>query len=324
MVSDSPTFSVIIPLYNKESYLHSSLGSLLAQTVLPHEIIIVNDCSTDQGYAVAKSFAAQSTHPEKFIFAENKQNSGPGITRNHGIELASSIYVLFLDADDQLAPGHIQNLTDCVLQYGSKLIISHVYQSTSMRVLPTPRIKEYGEMLSDRVFKLNDPLGAMHHEMIFVSANYCFHKNYFSDIQFSPERNFEDWLFCYHLLKKMLPKGEAVYVLEEATYLYAEDDPKSLSSNPVKDITKFVIPKLYHELILDKQRGIANYIFSIWFFNAMKRCANAQLKLTLLGKHLGLVLRNFSLNKYYLSAFVAIFISRSTIENLIQRFKKAS
>ena len=324
MTSPTPTFSVIIPLYNKERYLPASLGSLLSQTVLPSEIIIVNDCSTDNGYAVARTFAAQSTHPDLFIFSENKQNSGPGTTRNNGIALATSEYVLFLDADDQLAPNHIQNLADCITQYQSKLIITRVFQTTSLRTLPTEYIRQHGEQVSDRFFKLNDPLGVMKHEMIFVSANYCFQKPYFNDIHFSSERNFEDWLFCYHLLKKLLAQKEHIWMVEEPSYRYAEDDPASLSSNNVTDINRFVLPQLYFELDADGQTPIRTYIFSIWFFNAMKRCATTGLKVKLLMRHIGHVLRNFSLNKYYLSSFVIIFINRNRIEQLIQRFKKAA
>lgn len=324
MIKGDLTFSVIIPLFNKEDFVCDALDSLLQQQILPNEIILVNDCSTDNGFELAKSFASSSKFPELFIFLENETNSGPGITRNHGIQKARSEYVLFLDADDKLAPSHIYNLNQCISLFQSKLILCKVLQTTSSRILPTNYIYNHSERKSESFTKINNPLAILEKEMIFVSANYCFQKSYFEGITFSSERNFEDWLFCYHLIKKLELGNEFIWLMEEATYLYAEDDPSSLSSKVVTDIHQFVIPQLYFELHQDHLVEIRKYIFSIWFFNAMKRIAGFARKLRFIWTHKTIILTNFSFNKYYLSSFIAIFINRNQMETLIKQIKKAT
>ena len=87
--------SVVIPLYNKEQSIYSTLQSVCEQTYTDIEIIVVNDGSTDDSAAVAASY------PDTRIRIINKENGGVCSARNRGIQEAKGDYVALLDGDDQ-------------------------------------------------------------------------------------------------------------------------------------------------------------------------------------------------------------------------------
>ena len=89
-----PFFSVIIPLYNKEKFIKNTLQSVLNQTFSDFEIIIINDGSTDQSEQKVLQFQ------DERIRYYTQKNQGVSVARNHGISLAQSKYITFIDADD--------------------------------------------------------------------------------------------------------------------------------------------------------------------------------------------------------------------------------
>ncbi len=89
--------SVIIPVYNGERFLAEAIQSVLEQTLLPDEIVVVDDGSTDDSAAVVACFATQSRLPIHYVF---QQHGGPAAARNRGLELAQGGIIAFQDADD--------------------------------------------------------------------------------------------------------------------------------------------------------------------------------------------------------------------------------
>ena len=89
--------SVIVPIYNAEKFLHTSLNSILNQTLKDIEVICVNDGSTDKSLEILKQYAAQDDR----IVIIDQENKGAGYSRNVGLEIAKGKYLSFLDADDR-------------------------------------------------------------------------------------------------------------------------------------------------------------------------------------------------------------------------------
>lgn len=101
--------SIIIPVYNVEPYLNECLDSIFNQkTTYPYEVITVNDASTDNSLAVLNEYAR---HRDNMIVID-QENKGPGGARNTGIDAASGKYIVFVDADDFLAPDSFQSLLE--------------------------------------------------------------------------------------------------------------------------------------------------------------------------------------------------------------------
>jgi len=96
--------SVVVPCYNYGRYLPEAVGSVLSQGV-PVEIIIVDDCSTDDSAEVASDLAEQ--HPQVRL-VRNEHNLGHIATYNKGLGMVTGEYVVLLSADDKLASGSLR------------------------------------------------------------------------------------------------------------------------------------------------------------------------------------------------------------------------
>ena len=104
-----PAVSVIIPLFNAEKYIADCLKSLANQTFQDFEILIADDCSTDNSRAVVGNFYAQ--FGDRLTLMTLSRNSGrPGIPRNFALAEARGKYVYFLDGDDVLTKTALEDL----------------------------------------------------------------------------------------------------------------------------------------------------------------------------------------------------------------------
>jgi len=86
--------SVVLPVYNRAAYVGETIASVLAQTLPPDELIVVDDGSTDESIAVVESFARPCLHVIR------QENAGIGAARNRGLEAATGELIAFIDSDD--------------------------------------------------------------------------------------------------------------------------------------------------------------------------------------------------------------------------------
>lgn len=107
-----PTFSVIVPLYNKSGFIEKTIDSILGQTFKDFEVIVVNDASTDDGFSKLKKYE----DPRIKLF-QHKQNKGLSATRNTAISKATAKNIALLDADDQWEPKHLENIFFLIQHY---------------------------------------------------------------------------------------------------------------------------------------------------------------------------------------------------------------
>lgn len=103
-----PKVSVIIPAYNAEKTLAVCLGNLVHQTLSDIEIILVNDCSTDNTLSIMMDCEAQFS--DKVIVVNSDVNRGAGGARNVGLCYASGEYIGFVDSDDIVVPEMYEKL----------------------------------------------------------------------------------------------------------------------------------------------------------------------------------------------------------------------
>lgn len=99
--------SIIVPVYNTGTHLKKCINSILMQKLEDIEILIINDGSTDNSSIILKEYAKQN--PEKITYYE-KKNAGIADTRNFGIQKAKGKYILFVDSDDYIKEGLIEEL----------------------------------------------------------------------------------------------------------------------------------------------------------------------------------------------------------------------
>jgi glycosyltransferase involved in cell wall biosynthesis len=117
-----PFFSVIIPLYNKESYIENTIKSVLNQTFQDFEIIIIDDGSTDNSNQIAAQF---QDYRIKIIKQENK---GVAFARNSGIFNAKSEHIALLDADDLWYNNHLAELKKQITMFPEAGVYCNNYE----------------------------------------------------------------------------------------------------------------------------------------------------------------------------------------------------
>ena len=105
--------SVIVPMFNTEKFIETCIDSILLQTLKDIEVIVIDDCSTDNGFEIVRNRYCDKSSPvfdSRVKLFRNLRNVGVGLTRNRGIELASGKYIQFVDSDDAILPQMLETL----------------------------------------------------------------------------------------------------------------------------------------------------------------------------------------------------------------------
>ncbi len=110
--------SVIVPAFNVEKYIIEAIDSVLAQTVVPHEIIVIDDGSTDGTWNKLLTYSA---NPVVKLYQTINQGQGPA--RNFGREIATSKYIYYFDADDRLEENFVEKMEQFIAEYNAPDLI---------------------------------------------------------------------------------------------------------------------------------------------------------------------------------------------------------
>ncbi len=130
---DAPLFSVVIPLYNKSAEIAATLRSVLAQSLPPSEIVVVDDGSTDGGADIVR----QTGSPRIKLFSQ--PNAGVSAARNRGVAEARGEYIAFLDADDCWEPGYLAEIAALIDEFPGCGIYSTAFRIINRRgTTPAP------------------------------------------------------------------------------------------------------------------------------------------------------------------------------------------
>lgn len=114
--------TVVIAAYNAMPYFRECLQSAVAQSDIKHEIIVIDDGSTDDTGALADEFAG--LHPALITVVHQENSGGAAHPRNRGIELANGEFVFFLDADDYLAENALSAMVSQARRAGSDVVLA--------------------------------------------------------------------------------------------------------------------------------------------------------------------------------------------------------
>lgn len=128
-VADSPTISVVMTAYNAEKSIKSAIQSILNQTFVDFEFIIINDGSTDRTGDIINSF-----DDKRIVFIDKKENKGIAPASNHGIKIARGSYIARMDADDESLPERFS------------LQMDFLRKNPDIDVLGTALIRQTGEI----------------------------------------------------------------------------------------------------------------------------------------------------------------------------------
>jgi glycosyltransferase involved in cell wall biosynthesis len=128
-MNPQPSISVIIPVYNGERYLQEAIQSVLDQTYPVHEIIVIDDGSTDRSVEIAQQFSQ--------VTLLTQANRGAAAARNLGLQSAHGELIAFLDADDRWLPEKLAIQTNALIENPQvDIVFTHVQQFISPELAP--------------------------------------------------------------------------------------------------------------------------------------------------------------------------------------------
>lgn len=122
--SNENSVSVVVPAYNRQKTIERAIVSALQQNYPVHEIIVVDDCSTDNTVQIVEEFACRDSRVKLICHNTNK---GAQAARNTGIRNATGEWIAFLDSDDEWLPTRLQAGFDLQEREGFKVIHSQCY-----------------------------------------------------------------------------------------------------------------------------------------------------------------------------------------------------
>ncbi|MCF6241606.1 MAG: glycosyltransferase [Bacteroidales bacterium] len=111
---ETSLLSVLMTVYNREKYIAEAIESVLASTYTNFELIIVDDCSTDNSVEIAKSYEAKDSRIKVYV---NEQNLGQFQNRNKAASYAKGKYIKYLDSDDIIYPHGLEVMVNAMERF---------------------------------------------------------------------------------------------------------------------------------------------------------------------------------------------------------------
>tara|TARA_R110002096_G_scaffold256795_1_gene450107 strand:+ start:13048 stop:13893 length:846 start_codon:yes stop_codon:yes gene_type:complete len=252
--------SVIVPCYNQAHFLEEALGSVLNQTYLNWECIIVNDGSPDNSESVAKKWCEKDNR-FRYLYQEN---GGLSSARNAGIKISKGEYILPLDADDIIAESFLTRLVSELIEDKSLAIVS-CYS------------RFFIENTTNIVNELK-PKGDTYHYLLYVNqlvATSLYRKKYWIEVGGYDEQmkaGFEDWEFWLAITKR----GWKYKVIEEFLFYYRKSKKSMLvdTINNHFETTKEYIIKKHSDIYIKDFDNCMTVLF-----HQLKTYRNSEIKI---------------------------------------------
>jgi len=203
-MSNKNSISVIIPCHNGWHLMGNCLESIKNQTNIPYEVIIIDDCSTDETFTKLTEYALDN---KNIKVIHNSTNLGPGLSRKVGINSATGEYLAFCDCDDWFEEDFIENLNNCIQEEFKDLYLFDNYNNFSNG-------KSYRQNRTNNVNEkdIKSLLVEPNHALWRLVAK----RVLFKDIFYSELRHEEDLVIVLQLILK----ARSIRIIDEAFYHY--------------------------------------------------------------------------------------------------------
>lgn len=243
--------SVIVPVYNTQKYLKRCIDSIKNQTYSNLQILLIDDGSTDESPQICDEYKKIDNR----IKVIHKVNSGPGDSRNIGIDESEGELISFVDSDDWIPLNlyeesikYFNTLDVDVVQYDRELVKQ--YKNINIKENADVKVLENNQILEDYLY-----VGAR--ESQYSMCNKIFKKSLFDNVRFPEDVKHEDIITLYNVLSnaKKLAKSN------EIGYYYFQNQTSRTNGKLVKkdfDIYK-VGDELYELALKTNNKKIIKY-----------------------------------------------------------------
>jgi glycosyltransferase involved in cell wall biosynthesis len=273
-------FSVIIPLYNKVEYINETLQSILDQTKLPYELIIVDDCSTDGSLEKAIAFLEKTPSRFNAVHIEIiklEENHGPGYARNIGAKKATGDIVSFLDADDLYKPELLEKIELFTTHIDVGFIVIGIQLFPSNETYPEmDEIEPFIMPVMENAYQLEKPLDVIISpgfimgtgSNVFVKRKWIEQIHYHEGVRMNEGNDF--W---YRVMRNAMKENEACFGLLTGNYIQVREVIGSLSRRKYTNWRDIDVPLVfirYQKSNDTYDRLLTGLICSRWLPNAIE------------------------------------------------------
>ena len=220
--------SIVVPVYNAASYIRETVEMVKAQTYSDWELILVNDCSTDNSLEILDELSDADSRIKVY---SNEKNSGAAMTRNNGVSKVNGRFLAFLDADDKWMPNKLEKQLAFMEEHDASFCFT-AYEFGDENAKPTGKIVTVPEKLTYRK--------ALSRTIIFTTTVMFDLEKIDKKLIHMPNIGSEDTATWWSILRT----GVAAYGLNEVLAIYRRP-AQSLSSNKAVAIMR--IWYLYRE-----------------------------------------------------------------------------
>ena len=272
MLQERPKISVIVPIYNVETYLNECLDSLSNQTLGDIEVLCVSDGSTDGSERIVEQFMATDNRFKLL----RKLNLGYGHTMNFGLDNAKGEYVSFVESDDYVMPDMFENLYRQAKSNDIDIIKANYCEFTGSNP-PQVKMKRLTDAKRyNKVFRpLDEPwsfyipmmncLGLFNND--FLTRNHIRHNE-------TPGASHQDMGFWF----QTLCLAERFMLVEGHYYMYRQDNPNS-SINQINKVYPVLDEYQYMFRFLQKHPELLEKAYPIYFHRMFGSCCYRYSKL---------------------------------------------
>lgn len=254
--------SIIVPVYNIEQYLEKCVDSILAQSGVEFEIILIDDGSTDSSPMLCDLYALKYPNKVRAIHTENK---GLSAARNRGIQAAKGMYVGFVDGDDWIEPEMYECLLNNIRRTGCKLSICSLkpdYADDVTQMTKSPNFRLLGK---------DDLMGALltDYSILGYACNKIFETELARQVLFDETLfSSEDIDFCVRYAERI----DTAVTTPSELYHYRQR-PDSMTGNYAYSFRKLSVIKAYENIlpIYKKEYPDKAYIIEKYL---LKQCMN--------------------------------------------------
>ncbi len=224
--------SVIIPVYNCAEYIGTTLKSVINQDFKDFEIIVIDDGSTDNSLQIINETLKDSDAVYKII---HQENGGVSVARNHGIDVSSGDYLVFVDGDDYILPNHLSRLYYGIEDFGLTQFVKKDGETLS-----NPNSFDFEYISTDEFIKKE-----LRMEILFNFFQLMYKADVIknNNIRFTPGVVYgEDTEFAL----KALIHGRMIHISNEVTYYYIQ---RSDSAIRTTEFRRFDIVDIFENLV---------------------------------------------------------------------------
>lgn len=237
--------SIITPVYNSEKYIADTINSVLAQTYTNWEMLIADDCSSDNSAEIIKKYT-----DSRIKYFRLETNSGAAIARNKALEKAKGNYIAFLDSDDAWKPEKLEKQLKFMMEkdVGFSFTGYEIIRDKKNKIVEVPNTVNYDQFMKNTI------IGTL---TVMLSRKHV------GDVRIVDVKKDHDSMTW----AKLLRQGNIAYGLNESLAYYRKVEG-SISNNKIKAaknhwnncrrIEKLSIPKCM-------------YYFFFYVLNAIKK-----------------------------------------------------